>query len=195
MSVLYFGGSFNPIHHAHLICARAVAEKRQFEKIILIPTAHPPHKSQDAELVPATDRLEMCHLAIMFSQLFEINDLELRRGGPSYTIETITEFKRQRLGSVHWLIGADMLLYLPKWRQPLDLLREVNFVVMARPGWQLDWNLLPPEYRHLKDNVVEAPLIDISAREIRARVKAGLSIDYLTPPAVCDFIRNRGLYR
>ena len=195
MPALYFGGSFNPIHHAHLICSRAVAEKRQFEKIILLPTAQPPHKVDDAQLAPVPDRLKMCQLAIAYSHLFEVSDIEIQRGGSSYTIDTINELMRQQPGPIHWLIGADMLLYLPKWRQPLELLREVNFIVMARPGWQLDWDLLPAEYRHLQDNLVEAPLIDISASDIRRRVKAGLDIDYLTPPAVCDFIRNRGLYR
>jgi nicotinate-nucleotide adenylyltransferase len=195
MSVLYFGGSFNPIHHAHLICARAVAEKRQFERIILVPAAQPPHKPRDFELASEADRLEMCRLATAGSGLFETNDLELRRGGPSYTIETVREIKRASSGPIYWLIGADMLLYLPKWRQPLDLLQEVQFVVTARPGFMIRWTQLPPEFRSLEANVVEAPLIDISSSDIRRRVRADLSIDYLTPPAVCDHIRTRGLYR
>ena len=195
MPVLYFGGTFNPIHHAHLICARTVAEKRQFDRIVLLPSAQPPHKSNDTSLAAPADRLEMCHLATFGSQFFGVDDTEISRGGPSYTIDTVRQLRRATNGPIHWLIGADMLLYLPKWRQPLELLREVQLVVMARPGFAIDWSQLPTEYRHLESQVVEAPLIDISATDIRRRVSHGLPIDYLTPPAVCDYIRTRGLYR
>jgi nicotinate-nucleotide adenylyltransferase len=195
MSILYFGGSFDPIHHGHLICARAAAEQAGFGKIVLIPTAQPPHKPVDSGFTSGQDRLEMCRLATAGSVLFETSDIELTLPVPSYTIQTVREIKGQTDQRVNWLIGADMLMYLPKWRQPLELLREVQFVVMARPGWRLDWSSLPPEYRPLEQNLVETPLIDISASDIRRRVKAGLGIDYLTPPAVCDYIRNRGLYR
>ena len=195
MAVLYFGGSFNPIHHGHLICARAVAEKGHFEQIILLPSAQPPHKSHDASIAAATDRLEMCRLATAKSPVFAASDIEVSRGGPSYTIDTVRQLAGTKNNPIHWLLGADMLLYLPKWRQPLDLLRQVRFVIMARPGFKIDWSQLPPEFRGLEKDVVEAPLIDISASDIRRRVKDGLSIDYLTPPAVCDYIRTRGLYR
>jgi nicotinate-nucleotide adenylyltransferase len=114
---------------------------------------------------------------------------------PSFTLQTARELKHRGNDPIHWLIGGDMALFLPQWRQPLDLLKEVTFVVMARPGWTIDWSKLPAEYHSLRDNIVEAPLIDISASDIRRRVAAGQSIDYLTPPGVCDYIRNRGLYR
>jgi nicotinate-nucleotide adenylyltransferase len=96
---------------------------------------------------------------------------------------------------VDWLIGADMLLYLPKWHRPLDLLREVQFVIMARPGWPIDWDKLPPEFQHLRSHVVEAPLVDISATEIRRRVAEGQPIDHLVPAAVARYIAEHGLYR
>jgi nicotinate-nucleotide adenylyltransferase len=195
MAVLHFGGSFNPVHHAHLICSRAIAEIRQFERLVLVPSAQAPHKTKDVDVASPADRLEMCRLATSDSAIFDVNDLELRRGGPSYTIDTVRELKRSGSQEVNWLIGADMLLYLPKWRQPLDLLREVRFVVMSRPGFKIDWTQLPAEYGDLEKQVVEAPLIDISASDIRRRIKAGLDIEYLTPPAVCDYIRTRGLYR
>jgi nicotinate-nucleotide adenylyltransferase len=195
MPVLYFGGSFNPIHHAHLICARAVAEKRQFERVILVPTAQAPHKSADADLAAPADRLQMCQLVASNSNLFKTSDIELRRGGHSYTVQTVRELKKFTSEPIHWLIGADMLLYLPQWREPLELLREVQFVVMARPGFTIDWSKLPLEYQHLNSHVVEAPLIDISASDIRRRVRLGLSIEYLTPPAVCDYIHSHSLYR
>jgi nicotinate-nucleotide adenylyltransferase len=192
---LCFGGSFNPIHHGHLICARAVAEARGYDRIELIPTAQPPHKPQDPALAPPEDRLKMCELATYQSSLLTVNDIELHLPRPSYTIDTARELRRRGFDKVHWLIGADMLLYLPKWRQPAELMAEVEFVILARPGWSFDFNQLPAEFRHLQRNVVETPLIDISSTQIRDRVSRGLDVEYLTPEAVCQYIRERGLYR
>lgn len=137
----------------------------------------------------------MCRLASKLDPLFDTSGIEISRGGPSFTIDTVRELKRLGWNRVQWLIGADMLLYLPKWHQPLELLREIDFLVMARPGWEMDWDRLPAEFRPLKANVVPAPLIDISSSDIRRRVAAGQSINYLTPPAVCEYIRERSLYR
>lgn len=195
MPVLWFGGSFNPIHHAHLICARAVAEARGFDRVVLVPTAHPPHKPATQDLAPAQDRLEMCRLAIVNTPFFEIDEIELNRLGPSFTIDTARELARRQGQNVHWLIGADMLLYLPHWHEAIELIREVHFVVMARPGWELDWQRLPVEFQFLQNHVVEAPRIDIGASDIRRRVAVGLPITYLTPPAVINHIHARGLYR
>ena len=137
----------------------------------------------------------MCRLAAAGSLLFEVSDIETRRGGPSYTIDTAQELREQGFDRIDWLIGADMLMYLPKWHRPADLLRTVNFLVMARPGWMLDWNALPPEYRQLREHVVEAPQINITATEIRDRVRQGLPIDQLVPPAVAGYIDKHRLYR
>ena len=204
MTRLCFGGSFNPIHHGHLACSRAVARVCSFDRVVLIPSASPPHKLPNrqggaSDLAPADDRIEMCRLAVAGDALYEVDDLEAHRSGPSYTLDTVRELRR-RGGDwadqpVHWLIGADSLLQLPTWHQPLALLEEVHFVVMARPGWAFDWERLPPPFRKLRENVVEAPLIDISATDIRRRVRAGEPIDDLTPKPVADYIRERGLYR
>jgi nicotinate-nucleotide adenylyltransferase len=195
MPDLWFGGSFNPIHHAHLICARAVAEQAGYKRVVLVPSAISPHKINDSTMASSADRLEMCRLATANIAGFDVSDIEITLPTPSFTLQTARELRRRGHDKIHWLIGGDMLLYLPQWRQPLDLLAEVHFIVMARPGSNIDWSALPPEYRHLRDNVVEAPQIDISATDIRRRVVAGLGIDFLTPPAVCDYIRNHGLYR
>jgi nicotinate-nucleotide adenylyltransferase len=194
MRRLCFGGSFNPVHHGHLICARAVAEARGFERVVLIPSAQPPHKLETAELAPPQDRLAMCREAVEGDDLFEVSDIELSRSGPSFTIDTVLELRRQGWKKVAWLIGADMVATLPKWRRPVELMREAELVVMARPGWLFDWEGLPPEYRHLKDNVVPAPLIDISATDLRRRVAGGRSVRYLTPDRVAEYIRRTGLY-
>lgn len=192
--MLYFGGSFNPIHHGHLICSRAVAESSGFARVCLVPTALPPHKPLSQDLAPAADRLEMCRLAVAGASLFAVESAEIDRAGVSYTIDTVRAIAARGEGKVDWLIGADMLLYLPKWHKAEELIAEVNFVVMARPGWTLDWETLPEPFRALQANVVQAPMIDIRATDIRRRVVAGQTIDYLTPPMVRDHIYKRQLY-
>ena len=115
--------------------------------------------------------------------------------GPSYTIETARRLKREGWGEINWLIGADMVQILPKWHQAERLLEEVNFYLLARPGWSFNWEQLPAAYQHLQQRIVTAPQIEISATEIRRRVREGRSIDYLTPPAVVDYICEHGLYK
>jgi len=194
MPTLCFGGSFNPIHNGHLFCAQAVAEKAGYERVLLIPSAAPPHKP-NADLASAEHRLAMCRLAAAEQGgLFEVSDIETRRSGPSYTIDTAQELRRAGMVRVDWLIGADMLLYLPKWHRPLDLLRDVHFVVMARPGWPIDWDALPPAFRSLRGHVVEAPLIDIRATDIRRRVREGCPIDDVVPGSVARYIEAHKLF-
>lgn len=196
MQRLCFGGSFNPIHHGHLLCARAIAEAAGFDRVVLIPAAQPPHKPSHAGLATPEDRLAMCRLAAACQpDLFDVSDIELRRPGRSYTIETARLLKEQGWSRVDWLIGADMLRLLPHWHQSEALLREVNFVVMARPGWEFNWSALPPAYQQLQKNVYATPQIDISATEIRRRLAAGLSIQFLSPIPVIEYIHDRRLYR
>src|SRR5687768_12070590 len=195
MRKLCFGGSFNPIHHGHLFCARAAAEAKGFERVVLVPSALPPHKLQATGLASATDRLEMCRRAVEGDPFFEVSDVEVAREGPSFTIDTARELRARGWEHVAWLIAADMVSILPKWHRPTDLLREVEFVVMARPGWTLDWEALPEPFRALREQVVKTPLVETSATMIRGRVKAGRSIRYLTPDAVCSYVESRGLYR
>src|SRR3954468_23242329 len=132
MKTLCLGGSFNPIHHGHLICARAVAEAAGDQKVVLVPSARPPHKPDQTDLADASNRAEMCRLALpqrtSSAQVtnphlsWDVSDVELTRTGPSYTIDTVREFKRDGWPEVHWLIGADMLNYLPNWHDAAALL-------------------------------------------------------------------------
>lgn len=195
MAILCFGGSFNPIHHGHLVCARAAAERLGFEGVLLIPSAQPPHKPDQTQLADAKDRLAMCRLATDGDKFFTVNDLELKRKGPSYTLDTVRQLKSAGWPAVSWLIGADMVNFLPNWHKPLELIEEASLIVMARPGWQFDWGSLGRPYQALRQNVVEVPQIQISATDIRQRVATGLPITYLTPPAVCQYIAKNGLYR
>jgi nicotinate-nucleotide adenylyltransferase len=193
-----FGGTFNPIHHGHLLCARAVAEVRGFDRVTLIPSAVPPHKSSltgNIDLASAQDRLAMCRLAVEGDPLFETNDIELHRSSPSFTIDTARELKRRGWPSVSWLIGGDVVPTLPSWHESFALLAEVQFIVMERPRSTLDWNLLLPSIQVLRSQAVVLPLIEISSSQIRARIKDGRSARYLTPDSVANHIANHGLYR
>ena len=195
MHNLCFGGSFNPIHNGHLVCGQAVAQAKDATRLVLIPSATSPHKLGHADMASAQDRLAMCQFATTGQDLIEVDDIELRRPPPSYTIDTARELRRTRgWNEVNWLIGADQVPALPRWHEATALLREVNFVVMARPGWSFDWHTLPPQFRVLQNHVVEAPLLDISSTDIRQRVRAGQPIDHLVPPAVANYIREQHLY-
>ena len=195
MRVLCYGGSFNPIHHGHLIVAQAVADAGGYDRVLLIPSAQPPHKRTAADLATAQDRLTMCQVAVQNVPHFAVSDLELRRPEASFTIKTVRALRDEGSGEVHWLVGGDTVPQLPSWFEAERLLAEARIVVAARPGWAVDWDRLAEPFRSLRQNVVEAPLIDISATQVRRRVAAGLGVDFLVPPAVAGHIRDRGLYR
>lgn len=192
---LCFGGSFNPIHNGHLRCIREIAKASDFGAVHLIPSRQPPHKVGQTDMAAAADRLEMCRLAVAGEAGLEVCDLELRREGPSYTIDTVRDLKRQGWSKVAWLIGADMLRIFPTWHQARELMAEATILVMARPGTALAWDELPEEFQQLRHNVVKAELVDISATEIRQRVRAGMSLEGWVPEAVAAYIREKGLYR
>lgn len=199
MPILCFGGSFNPIHNGHLLCAQSVASCAGYDQVLLIPNAHPPHKPDTPDLAPASDRLAMCHLAAAFMRrdgvTFDVSNIETRRGGPSYTIDTAQELQAAGFAlPIYWLIGADMLMYLPKWHRVEDLLTMVHFVIMARPGWTIDFSKLPKTFQHLQGQIVPAPTVDISATDIRRRVKVGEPIHDLVPPRVAEYIATHRLY-
>ncbi len=137
----------------------------------------------------------MCRIATAGDPLFEVSDIELRRSGPSYTIDTVRSLKAAGHPEISWLIGADMLLLLPMWHRARELIHEANMLVMNRPGFAIQWEKLPTEFRGLQANVVAAPLLDISASEIRRRLRAGESVDDLLPAAVVRYIKEKGLYR
>ena len=136
----------------------------------------------------------MCRLATNGLPLWAVSDIEMRRPGPSYTLDTVRALRAAGATDVTWLIGADMARFLPQWHEPAALLVETQFLLIARPGWQFDWNTMPPEFRFLRAQVVEAPLIDISSTEIRRRVRARESIADLVPAAVAAYIAEHQLY-
>ncbi len=132
----------------------------------------------------------MCRAAISQDSFFEVDDMEMRRVGPSYTIDTARELHRRTGDTVSWLIGADMAISLPSWHEFGSLMAEINFVLMARPGWSLNWNAVPASLRQLEKNVVNAPALEISSTGLRERLARGQSIRYLTSDAVIDYIHQ-----
>ena len=198
---LYFGGSFNPAHRAHLICATAAASAGGFDEVILVPTNQPVLKDSDYTLACAADRLAMLELAAADANAddsnrprFRVNPIELNRPGPTYTIDTVTELCQQHDRTIDWLIGADQLLNLHRWYRFDELMRLTQFWVMQRPGYPIDWDQVDPAARWLRNHVVIVPQMDISATAIRQHVMAGESIDAMVSPHVREYIELHRLY-
>ncbi len=200
--IALFGGSFDPIHHGHLIAARAVAERLGLNRVILLPSAHPPHKSP-ADLTDASVRAEMVRLAVAEDPLFDVSDYDLARTGPSFTFDTIEHFQGE-FGCntrVFWLIGADSLPDLPSWHRAAELVERCPIITAARPGWSgLDWARLGVTFTdaqigRLESGIVETPLVEVSSTDIRSRVRNGQSIRYLVPDCIREFIQTRRVYR
>ena len=200
--LVLFGGSFNPVHFGHLITARAAADLLGAERDVLVASLHPPHKL-DVEMPAAETRLRMLHAAVGDDPLFEVSDVEIRRGGTSYTVDTIGEF-RDRLGEeveLVWLIGADTLPELAGWHRTEDLVKLCRVVTLRRPGWEVpDLSALRARIGNaavdrLTADIIETPMVDISATDIRQRVREGKSIHGLTPEPVVRLITDSGLYK
>ncbi len=201
--IVLLGGTFDPVHFGHLLTARAVAEKRGFERITFVPTASPPHKA--GPVASGADRLAMLELAIEGDPLFDICRLELTRTGPSYTLDTLQALRAQHGPDVRlsWIVGADMLEGLPSWHRVGDVLEIAEIIVAARPPWQLKINSLLEKMStqlpalkidKIKNSMVVTPLIEISSSDIRRRADDGRTIRYLVPSSVDDYIRENNLY-
>ena len=179
-----FGGTFDPIHHGHLILGRDAIEALELESVIFIPASISPHKLERAP-TPADLRLAMLRAGIENEPRFAVDTMEIERPSPSYAVETV-ELLRQRDPSARfiYLIGEDNVPRLPTWHRFAELETMVEFVVLDRSGLKTE-HPYPALRRHL----------DISATDIRNRVASGRSIRYLVPPAVEVIIRERQLYR
>jgi nicotinate-nucleotide adenylyltransferase len=185
-----FGGTFDPVHVAHLVLAECVSEAVGAGEVLFVPASRPPHKAREA-LSDAADREAMVRLAIEGNGSFSLSRVELEREGRSYAIDTIREIARGWGCKPYYFMGADSLLDLPAWRDPDAILSEAEVLVAERPG--VDAALAGGWCGRVR--LVSAPLLDVSSTAIRERVRRGASIRYLVTEAVRAYILRRGLYR
>lgn len=186
-----FGGTFDPPHVAHLAVAQAALEQARLARVILVPAASAPLRRQRGAASP-THRLAMARLATQNNPFFAVSDEEVRRGGTSYTVDTLRAIAEQEPeADLHLIIGGDQLAAFPRWRQPEEITRRARLVVYRREGFGTD---VPAALReHV--TFVDAPRIQLSASEIRDLIGRGLSARYLVPEPVRSYIVEHGLYR
>lgn len=185
-----FGGTFNPIHYGHLIAAQTVGVELSLDETIFVPCAHPPHKTE-RELAPAKDRLAMIRLAIRRNPFFDVSDFEIKKGGKSYSIDTVRYFRTlyPKGTKFFFIVGADAAECLPSWKNVDELVKMVTFVAVNRPGYK-------PNARHaIKHKSMEIPGMEISSSFIRHSLHKGRSIRYLTHERVVEYIYKHHLYQ
>lgn len=184
-----FGGTFDPVHLGHLLVAQAACEETGLERLFFIPAARSPFKPEMAP-TPAAERLRLLRLALAGKNHFEIDEQEIRRGGTSYSIDTARDYARRfPQAGLYYLIGADHVPSLPKWREAEELARLVKFLVIPRPG-QPDATFVAP----FRGRTLKGFPLGVSASQIRARVKSGQAIDHLVAPEVAEAIHKYQLY-
>lgn len=194
------GGTFNPVHYGHLVAAETARIDFDMEKIIFVPSSVPPHKMREG-LVDASLRYKMTELATASNPHFEVSPIELNRPGPSYTVDTMREF-REIYGDdydLFFITGADAVLEILSWKDVEYLLGLCSLVAVTRPGYALE--KLKRKTNDIKARygatiyVLNAPGVAISSTEIRERCRSGKSIKYLVPEPVEEFILREGLYK
>jgi nicotinate-nucleotide adenylyltransferase len=189
MKLGLFGGSFDPIHLGHLLVAQAAREEVGLDRLFFIPAAQSPFKPE-SKPTPADERLRLLRLALAGKAWCEIDEQEIKRSGVSYSIETVRDYaKRFSQAQLFYLIGADHVAQLPKWRDAQELARSIEFIVIPRPGQAA--GAFPEPFR---GRALAGFPLGVSSSQIRARVKSGLPIDHLVPTTVAEAIHNNHLY-
>ena len=185
-----FGGTFNPVHYGHLIAAQTVGVELKLDETIFVPCAHPPHKTE-RELAPAKDRLAMIRLAIRNNPFFAVSDFEIKKGGKSYSIDTVKYFRGlyPKGTRFFFIVGTDAAECLNTWKNIGELIKMVKFVGVNRPGYK-------PRVRHsIKFKSMEIPGMEISSSFIRHCRHRGRSIRYLTHERVVEYIYKKNIYK
>jgi len=201
MRIGVLGGTFDPVHYGHLIMAEQCREQGRLDQVWFVPAPRPPHKAE-LPLTKFEQRVEMLALAIAGNPAFRIDEIEKERSGPSFTVDTLAELHKRHPGNEFvLLIGSDTLKDLPLWHDPAGVLRRSSLLVLRRANHPL---LTPEQLRAaiplpadvpLRLDIVEAPLIGISSRDLRRRVVLGRSLRYFMPRAVECYIHDKQLYR
>ena len=193
MKTCLFGGTFDPPHFGHLIVAQTIFEAEHFDKIVFVPAHIPPHK-KERKISAVAVRLEMLKIATMDNPNFEISDIELKRGGISYSLETIHTYKEQTgldRENLYYLIGSDSLKQFQTWQNPKAILEECQLIVAIRPGFRPsdipNWILAKVQFANI-------PRIEISSTQIRARWVEDKTIRYMVTQPVWTYINKHNLY-
>ncbi len=215
MKVGIFGGTFNPFHNGHIGIIQYVQKIHKLEKVFLVPSSTPPHKS-DTNLAPASDRFEMVKQSIQDHKEFIVSDKELIRKGPSFTIDTILEFKQEydKKSKFFLLMGSDAFLDITTWKNKDQIFDAVGIIIMLRGDWKdnntitsfIDENISKGYIFNAQDNsfshktkqkimICKVPKIEISSTLIRDRIKNNLTIKNLVPADVEKIIRTKELYK
>jgi len=188
-----FGGTFDPPHFGHLIVAQTIFEAKHFDKIVFVPAHIPPHK-KERKISSVALRLEMLKIATMDNPNFEISDIDLKRGGISYSLETIHTYKEQTgldREDLYYLIGSDSLKQFQTWQNPKAILEECQLIVAIRPGFRPsdipNWILAKVQFANI-------PRIEISSTQIRARWVEDKTIRYMVTQPVWTYINKHNLY-
>ncbi|MBA7484299.1 Nicotinate-nucleotide adenylyltransferase [subsurface metagenome] len=198
MNIGVLGGTFDPIHMGHLIIAEEIRGQLDLAEVLFVPAGEPWLKTNNS-ISPAEHRVQMLRLAIADEPSFKLSTIEIERAGPSYTVDTIAQFKSQ-IGTedrLFFILGWDNLMQLPQWREPSRLVQMCSLVAVPRVGYPSpDLNTLEAAIPGLSQGVIllNTPQIEISSSEIRNRVARGLSIHHLVPEPVERYIREHNLY-
>jgi len=195
----FMGGTFDPIHHGHLVAAESVYENFTLDRIVFVPAGSPAHKP-DSRVTSARHRLNMTRLAAESNPHFEVSSVEVDREGPSYTIDTMKHFRRLYgpEADLYFITGVDAVVQIPEWKNAGGLFEICKFIAATRPGYPTEnffrfRDQLPPKQRRAM-KVVAVPALAISSSDLRRRVCRGSSIKYLVPEPAEDYIYAHGLY-
>ncbi|SDI94085.1 nicotinate-nucleotide adenylyltransferase [Salimicrobium halophilum] len=180
-----FGGTFDPLHIGHMVVAECVREAKELDEIWFVPSHIPPHKKNAS--VSSEDRYRMVKEATASNDSFNVTDVELKREGKSYTLQTVRDLKNNHPDHrFSFIIGGDMVASLGKWHRIDELIEEVSFIGVNRPGDTLETSY--------PLSTVEIPLLEISSSEVRHRLENGKTVRYMVPEPVYSYIQRKGLY-
>jgi nicotinate-nucleotide adenylyltransferase len=186
------GGTFDPIHHGHLVAASEVAGRFGLDEVVFVPTGEP-YEKEDARVSPAEDRYLMTVIATASNPRFHVSRADIDRAGPTYTIDTLRDLHKVYGpgAQLYFITGADALAKILSWKDALEMLSLARFIGVTRPGYDLTDDHLPQDSVEL----IEVPAMAISSSDCRVRVAAGKPVWYLVPDGVVQYIAKRGLYR